>query len=124
LFLFPNLNRKIRRYYTWIQISKYVSHLAAVHGGKMIRRNLLLFPPPQNEGSWSARIDVVRPVSKHLSNIWAAVEEAVPLTFRNRYTQNYSPLRNNWLCSSSCFYQLYRIKFKLFEEYKFTGRSS
>jgi hypothetical protein len=55
--------------------------------GIMIRRNMLLFPPPQNEGKGSARFDVVKPVSKHLSNIRAAVEEAEPLTFRNRQTE-------------------------------------
>jgi hypothetical protein len=51
------------------------------------------------------------------------VEEADPLTFRNRYTQNYGPLRNNWFYSSSHVYQLYRFKFKHIEKYKFTGRS-
>ena len=53
----------------------------------MIRRNMFLFPPPKNEGKWSARIDVVKPVSKHLSNIRAAAEEAEPLTFRNIQTE-------------------------------------
>jgi hypothetical protein len=94
-----------------VQIRKYWSHLTAVHRGNTLRRNMLLFPPPQNQGKWSARFYVVKPVSKHLSNIRAAAEEAEPPNFRNKIIPNYGPLRKTWLYSRSYFYQLYRFIF-------------